>query len=341
MQVKRSAVLVLILTLGTLAYAAGPAISSISPMSATAGDSGFTLIVNGANFKNTSVVLWNGGQRATSYLNGSTLQATIGAGDIASGGTASITVQTGSTASAAVTFTINATASSAVPAITSITPPATAAGSSNFTLVVSGTGFSSTSRISWNGTLLPTTFVNTSTLNAQPIASDVAAAAIVPVTVMEGGAQSNAVSFTVVGSGTSQPPGSPPPGPTPPPGPPTPPAPPPPPPPPSPPPGPTGTGPISNWQGILYSSGGNLYQAISFTVGQGGAYPFDAYLYYGATCDPTQFTDRFGFGTALNLGANSYTFWFIHYPNQKNTSAVWYVGNQSSGCINYATAPVQ
>jgi hypothetical protein len=129
MRVKSSAVLVLILTLGTLAYAAGPAISSISPMSATAGDSAFILIVNGANFKNTSMVLWNGGQRATSYLNGSTLQATIGAGDIASGGTASITVQTGSTTSAAVTFTINATASSAVPAITSITPLATAAGS--------------------------------------------------------------------------------------------------------------------------------------------------------------------------------------------------------------------
>jgi hypothetical protein len=347
MQINRSVMLVFVLMLGTLAYAAGPAISSISPTSATAGDSAFTLIVNGANLKNASVVLWNGGPRATTYLNGSTLQAAIAAADVAAGGTASITVQTGSTTSAAVTFTINATASSDVAAITSITPLATAAGASNFTLVVSGAGFSSTSLVSWNGTVLPTAFVNSSTLNAQVIAGDVAAAAVVPITVMDGGAQSNTVSFTVAGSTTSPPPPPPPPPtppPPPPPGPqppPMPPAPPAPPPPPSPPPGPSGTGPISNWHGFLYNDGGNLDQAISFTVAQAGSYPFDAYIYYGATCDPTQYTDRFGFGTPLNFGAGmGYSFWFIHRPNNRNTSAVWFVGNQSSGCISYANAPL-
>jgi hypothetical protein len=106
--------------------------------------------------------------------------------------------------------------------------------------------------------------------------------------------------------------------------------------------GPSGSGPITNWQVFMHNDGGNLDQAISFDVTQAGSYPFDAYIYYGATCDPDQFTDRFGFGTPLNFGAGSgYMFWFIHRPNARNTSAIWLVGNQSSGCVSYATVPVE
>jgi uncharacterized protein (TIGR03437 family) len=69
-----------------------PAISSLSPAGATAGDAGFTLTVIGANFLPGSVVRWNGADRSTTYVSGSQLSATISANDIGTAGTAQVTV---------------------------------------------------------------------------------------------------------------------------------------------------------------------------------------------------------------------------------------------------------
>jgi len=69
-----------------------PAISSLSPAGATAGDAGFTLTVIGANFLTGSVVRWNGADRGTTYVSGSQLSATISANDIGTAGTAQVTV---------------------------------------------------------------------------------------------------------------------------------------------------------------------------------------------------------------------------------------------------------
>jgi hypothetical protein len=38
-------------------------------------------------------------------------------------------------------------------------------------------------------------------------------------------------------------------------------------------------------------------------------------------------------------GGSSWLYWFIHWPDTPNVSAVWTMGNQSSGCVNYRTAP--
>ena len=103
-----------------------------------------------------------------------------------------------------------------------------------------------------------------------------------------------------------------------------------------------GSGPVSNWRGLMYNNNGALDQAVEFTVAKSGSYPFDAYLYYGATCDPAQFTDRFGFGVQQSFSAGAtYMYAFIHYPNKTNMSAIWKVGTQSSPCISYANAPVE
>jgi hypothetical protein len=69
-----------------------PAITGISPASATVGDAGFTLAVNGAGFVNGSVVRWNGSDRLTTFVSGARLQAMITAADIATVGAANITV---------------------------------------------------------------------------------------------------------------------------------------------------------------------------------------------------------------------------------------------------------
>jgi N-acetylneuraminic acid mutarotase len=69
-----------------------PSITAISSLSATAGDPGLTLTVRGNNFISGSVVRWSGLDRTTAFVSGSTLTASIPAGDVSSPGTAMVTV---------------------------------------------------------------------------------------------------------------------------------------------------------------------------------------------------------------------------------------------------------
>ena len=71
-----------------------PALTSLSPSNATAGGTDFTLTVTGANFVPSSGVSWNGAARTSTYVSSTQLQATIQANDIATAGTAQVTVVT-------------------------------------------------------------------------------------------------------------------------------------------------------------------------------------------------------------------------------------------------------
>jgi Putative Ig domain len=126
--------LVTTLVLTTLACGANaaqpaPTVSSVSPSSASAGANAFTLTVTGSGFTGHSSVLWNGSTRATTVLNSSQLKAAISSADVASAGTAIVTVSgwKGKTSNA-VQFTIGATiaalqiTSGAMPSATVNTP---------------------------------------------------------------------------------------------------------------------------------------------------------------------------------------------------------------------------
>ncbi|MGB7957381.1 MAG: YDG domain-containing protein [Minisyncoccia bacterium] len=87
-----------------------PTTTSISPVSAIAGTSGFTLTVNGTNFVASSAVDWNGSSRTTTIVSSTQATALITAADIATAGTASVTVVSpapGGGTSNAQTFTVN------------------------------------------------------------------------------------------------------------------------------------------------------------------------------------------------------------------------------------------
>jgi len=64
------------------------------PDAVAPGGSGFMITVNGTGFESRSVINWNGSPRATTFVNGSQLTANILASDIATAGTASVTVVT-------------------------------------------------------------------------------------------------------------------------------------------------------------------------------------------------------------------------------------------------------
>ena len=98
-----------------------PAISQLSPNSATAGGQAFTLTVNGSNFARQAAINWGGApQAATTYVNGTQLTLAVPAAMIANSGTIQVTVTnpatttggpygggTSAQTSAPMTFTIN------------------------------------------------------------------------------------------------------------------------------------------------------------------------------------------------------------------------------------------
>ncbi len=156
-----------------------PSLTSISPNSTTVGGTAFTLTVSGSNFINGSIILWNGANRATSFLNTSTLSTVIPASDISSAGTATVSVfnpSPGGGNSAGQTFTISSSPTNPIPSLTSISPNSATAGNPGFTLTATGANFIPSSFVTWNGTSRPTTFVNSGTLQAAISGSDVASA---------------------------------------------------------------------------------------------------------------------------------------------------------------------
>ena len=69
-----------------------PLLTALSPSTANAGASAFTMTVTGVGFMSGAAVMWNGASRTTTYVSGNQLQAAIMATDVASAGTASVLV---------------------------------------------------------------------------------------------------------------------------------------------------------------------------------------------------------------------------------------------------------
>ena len=186
-----------------------PAISALSPASATAGSAAMTLTVNGSNFVSTSVVNWNSGALPTTYVSATQLKASVPASGIASAGSASVTVVSpapGGGTSGGSTFSITSSTSSnnPLPAVSSLAPSSATAGGAAFTLTVNGSNFVSSSVVNWNSAALSTTYVSATQLKAAVPASDIANAGSAGVTVITpapGGGTSASVSFTTSSQG--------------------------------------------------------------------------------------------------------------------------------------------
>lgn len=84
---------VAVLTINDNDVTAAPVISSINPSSACQGASGLTLTVDGSNFVSGASVLVNGSPRPTNFVSAGRLVASLTASDVASAGTAVITVR--------------------------------------------------------------------------------------------------------------------------------------------------------------------------------------------------------------------------------------------------------
>jgi hypothetical protein len=86
-----------------------PTLTTVSPDTAIAGGAAFTINVTGKNFVSASTIDWNGVALTTVFTDSTKLSATVPAADIATAGTASITVVSptpGGGASTAISFII-------------------------------------------------------------------------------------------------------------------------------------------------------------------------------------------------------------------------------------------
>ena len=72
-----------------------PTVSALSVASIPIGSSGFEQVVTGSSFMPTSVVLWNGDERPTTYVSANELRFTVSEQDLAIGRLVMIAVSTG------------------------------------------------------------------------------------------------------------------------------------------------------------------------------------------------------------------------------------------------------
>jgi trimeric autotransporter adhesin len=84
-----------------------------------------------------------------------------------------------------------------MPAITQLSPSTTAPGGAPFTLTVTGSGFGTDSLVYWGTTTRATTYSTTTQVTAAITADDIANTGSVQVYVHSGGANSNAMTFTI------------------------------------------------------------------------------------------------------------------------------------------------
>jgi uncharacterized repeat protein (TIGR03803 family) len=147
----------------------------------------------------TSTVSYNGSTRTPTFVSSTQLTLALASTDVATGGAFPVTVTNpapGGGTSNAVNFTVG----NLIPVITSLSPSSVYVGSGAQTLTINGTGFLSTSTVSYNGSTRTPTFVSSTQLTVSLTSTDVATGGTFPVTVTNPapGGTSNAVNFTVV-----------------------------------------------------------------------------------------------------------------------------------------------
>ena len=92
---KRTMLFAIVLLAAAFGYAQAPVPlinQPLVPDAVAPGGGGFTLTINGTGFVSKSVVTWNGRALATTFVNSLQLRAAVPAADIATAGTAWVTV---------------------------------------------------------------------------------------------------------------------------------------------------------------------------------------------------------------------------------------------------------
>ncbi|MGH9739881.1 MAG: InlB B-repeat-containing protein [Candidatus Acidiferrales bacterium] len=176
-----------------------PEITGLTPNAVAAGAAAFTLNISGTNFVSKSVVLVNGNARTTTFVNATSVQATLGASDVASAGTLQISVLNpppDGGSSNGFGFNVNYP----VPSLTSLSPTTALAGSASVSLVLTGTNYVPESKILINGAPRTTSYSSGAQLSTTLSAGDLTQGSMMQVQVANpapGGGTSSILTFAV------------------------------------------------------------------------------------------------------------------------------------------------
>lgn len=199
-------------------YNQTPAITLIVPSNITAGSKDFTVFISGTGFisssKGVSFAYWNGSARSTNYnFTTGQLEMTVLESDVANPGQGQITVINpgpgGGQAPVASTFQIVQPQMNG-PIISSITPPSAAANSKPPMLTISGSNFSASDVVSWDGQTRASTSSYdsaTQTMTLQLAQTDLASAGMGSIAVGDSGLvnMSPSVNFAITGPNAPSP----------------------------------------------------------------------------------------------------------------------------------------
>jgi hypothetical protein len=96
-----------------------------------------------------------------------------------------------------------------------------------------------------------------------------------------------------------------------------------------------------SWHACMRTINGQQYQAMQISPQETLTGVLQSQMFWNSNCNPTQWTDQLNdVGQPMTFGAgSSYLYWFIHRANTPGVSAVWTMGDQSSGCVNYNAVP--
>lgn len=296
-------------------------ITSISPTSVAAGSGNLTLTVNGSGFEQYSTILFNGQWLTTTHVSTTTLRAVVPSSYLITA--AKVPVEVGNASTGTISNTLAFTITSGTGGgggstgahvtihVTSPTQNQTVC--SPVTLIASavtsttGASISKWQVLNQSGTVLWSTATATSSI--KPELKLAAGAQTLQIKAWDSSGYSaySTVAFTV---STATPPCG----------------------------GTTSS--TVKWHACLYTRNGETYQAMQFQPSQPMTGVLQSELYTGPGCVPANWNDQLNdVGSPSSWGTMGYLYWFIHRPNQNNMSAIWTLGNQSSGCVNYATAP--
>ncbi|HEY8036864.1 MAG TPA: IPT/TIG domain-containing protein [Methylobacter sp.] len=168
-------------------------IDAINPTIMQVGADEFVLTVSGTGFAPAAVVQWNGSPLITTVVSAVEATAVVPANLISALEKAAITVWSDGSSSNSVTLNIVG----GDPVIDSMQPNVVMAGGPDFTLTVSGSGFTPNAIVQCNGESLPTTFVNAQELTATVKSSLIIGAINVSITVTVNGTASDPATLTI------------------------------------------------------------------------------------------------------------------------------------------------
>jgi len=160
-----------------------PLLSPIGGTISAGGSTGAQFFLHGANFTSTSVALWNGAARPTSFISSKQLMITLSSTDVALEGTYLISVANSApNAGMSVAQPIAVQLWPLVANISGASGALAGNGSGNYVLTLTGSDISSYQPVVlWNGKILPSSYITPWQISATITASDFA---IRPATVM-------------------------------------------------------------------------------------------------------------------------------------------------------------